>query len=365
MSGAFGHIMHPYEDLDLTIGELKSMLTAVASGDVRTYEKFDGVNLMLRIDDGRLRFARSTSELRSGGFGIDRLLNRFPNASIVGEVIHNAAAVLHAACFAHDVVATNGWCSVDVISGRLTNVVRYDHDAIAVHPLRVTEAGLEWNVMPLGELHERARACSISIVGPHAVSIDALSAIDGMHASLGALSDDRTLSDVCCDGIEKIFRAEIMDDPWMAARVAKRIVRAPGFERLPELKKHWLNSTRALIGRFVNDEVRVKRAARVDVERTVRTFAIECLANVGSCLISHPQEELRRRRVACFMKLNELAAGGSKKHAHDIEILGELDDLSAPVEGIVFQWENGKLYKLTGLFRHLNQVMGSGRYDRA
>lgn len=361
MSGAFGHIMHPYEDVDLTVGELRRMLSAVATGNVTAYEKFDGVNLMLCIDDGEMRFARSAGELRNGGFELDHLLHRFSRAPIVGEVLHDSMERLSTLCRSHGLRSSHGWCSIDVISGRLTNVVKYDHDAIVVHPVRVAETGLQWNVRPLSELYERF------IVGPRAVQagINAVHALTDVYASLEAFPDDATLRDVYTHELVKLFRAEVMDDAWMANRAARRIMKTPGHETLTELKKHWLNSTKVLIGEFVNDSVRVQRLARRKVERTVREFAVRCLMNVHSCLIAEPQLELKRRRAACFLKINELTARGeSRKHEHDVEIIGDLDDLTTTVEGIVFQWTNGKLYKLTGLFKHMNQVMGSGRYAR-
>lgn len=36
----------------------------------------------------------------------------------------------------------------------------------------------------------------------------------------------------------------------------------------------------------------------------------------------------------------------------------------APIEGIVFNWKNGKQYKLTGAFAPINQILGLFKYDR-
>ena len=49
-------------------------------------------------------------------------------------------------------------------------------------------------------------------------------------------------------------------------------------------------------------------------------------------------------------------------HLNKIKSLGGLDAIM-PTEGITFHY-NGKLYKLTGQFADLNQLMGLMRYSR-
>jgi hypothetical protein len=41
-AGAYGHLAHPFEDTDMTFGEMKDMIGYILSGQAIAYEKIDG-----------------------------------------------------------------------------------------------------------------------------------------------------------------------------------------------------------------------------------------------------------------------------------------------------------------------------------
>ena len=47
MGGAAGHMMHVYEDTNLTFSELKKILSDLTTGQTDLYEKIDGQNLFV------------------------------------------------------------------------------------------------------------------------------------------------------------------------------------------------------------------------------------------------------------------------------------------------------------------------------
>lgn len=368
MGGAFGHIMHPFEDLELTIGELRSMLEEVSSGRIDLYEKFDGVNLMFRVHDGELRCARSISEVRAGGIEVDDLAQRFSVPSVGARMVSAATALSSLAGLDR---LKDGWHSLDVISRDGANVVRYDEDAIVLHPVRVSGGNVEWPVNDLNAWH-RAKVVGHDdrawrTIAPRKIT----TSNSGMrtfekHRSLFEYAETATLDEIYRLRIADAFMNQIMHDASMALRIAKRVLRSPGHESLVELKRCWSSPrTKNVISEFVNDDVRIIRHARSGVESLVRDFTVELLEDLGSsCILDH-DDELKRTRADYFMQLNELTARGlTKKYQHDIDALGELDELTMTMEGVVFRWTNGKLYKLVGLYKHLNQVMGVGRYAR-
>ena len=49
MGGVAGHLSHVHEDLDLTFGEIKSLLSDVASAKIEAVEKLDGQNIFFKF----------------------------------------------------------------------------------------------------------------------------------------------------------------------------------------------------------------------------------------------------------------------------------------------------------------------------
>ena len=71
--GAYGHLSHPYEDSELTFGDMKEICNLTINGlfttDNMVAEKTDGQNLMVCWKDNRLVAARNSSHVKNRGEG--------------------------------------------------------------------------------------------------------------------------------------------------------------------------------------------------------------------------------------------------------------------------------------------------------
>ena len=71
MGGRYGHMSHPFDDKDLTFGDLKKIITLGLSGQLNrednVTEKTDGQNLMVSFKDGKLIAARNKGHLKNKG----------------------------------------------------------------------------------------------------------------------------------------------------------------------------------------------------------------------------------------------------------------------------------------------------------
>lgn len=66
--GGMGHINHPFEDMTLTFGDMKDIITRSLSGNLdMVQEKLDGQNLMITFHNGKVKAARNKTQLK--GFG--------------------------------------------------------------------------------------------------------------------------------------------------------------------------------------------------------------------------------------------------------------------------------------------------------
>ena len=81
MGGVAGHLSHVHENLDFTFGEIKSLLSDVASADIEVVEKFDGQNIFFKFfvdpESGELRTARNPGDVKKGGMTADAFVGMF------------------------------------------------------------------------------------------------------------------------------------------------------------------------------------------------------------------------------------------------------------------------------------------------
>ena len=78
MGGVAGHMAHLSEDLNLTFNEIVSILSKVASADIKnTTEKVDGQNLFLTVADGEIRTARNNGDVQKGGMTTDEYVSKW------------------------------------------------------------------------------------------------------------------------------------------------------------------------------------------------------------------------------------------------------------------------------------------------
>jgi len=58
--GAYGHLAHPFEDMDLTMQDFRDMINTTINGSFSPnhflQEKTDGVNIMVSWKNGKLKF---------------------------------------------------------------------------------------------------------------------------------------------------------------------------------------------------------------------------------------------------------------------------------------------------------------------
>lgn len=365
MGGAFGHIDHPFERHDMTTGEIYTMLQHVADGKVDLFEKFDGINIMFRWFEGEWRFARSVTELRSGGIKLRDLESRFPAAPLVGTTLFNAFCAFEDLALSwYDTGRPDDphWFSADVLSRSHRNVVQYDRDAIVIHPVGIAEKHV-WDIKPYEMMYESSLN-GWTVIGPQLVTprhdVDPMKCLP-LNWGKGSLR--LTLGDGFAHLIAQDFKSKHMFDSKTATMVAERIVGVRGHKTLTEIKKGFIKSDAAVISAYVNAGVEHLRLARHQVESSIHDFSSELLRGVTSSLILEPEQEFKRMRQAYFNQLNVLTASGEKRMNADVGAVGEFEKITSPVEGVVFEWQ-GQLFKLVGYFKHVNQVMGFRRFTR-
>ena len=65
--GVAGHLMHLYDNPEMTASQMTDILTAAADGKLVGTEKTDGFNIYLGFVEGEARYARNKGDMRKGG----------------------------------------------------------------------------------------------------------------------------------------------------------------------------------------------------------------------------------------------------------------------------------------------------------
>jgi hypothetical protein len=105
------------------------------------------------------------------------------------------------------------------------------------------------------------------------------------------------------------------------------------------------------------------------VETILLKLGVQMLKNMDQFLATNPSKAKEKLRKDLQDKIKEIESSGTEEAREKLNM--EMDRLSKiggmeavlPAEGITFQY-NGKLYKLTGGFAPLNQIMNIGRYAK-
>lgn len=410
--GAAGHMTHPFEDLTLSFGELKKIISLAFEGKLQVAaegpitEKVDGQNLFASVIGGEVRFARNKGQLKNRGQNamrqadIDKKWKDIPH---VRAAFMKAAQTLEAGLGklpkkTQKEIFKDGqnWVNFELIAQDNPNVINYDADVIIFHNIHMVDedgnktgmAGAATKkLFKIFSDAERSAELSMKIQPPQIVKVDRnltidfskdqaefMSGIDKVAKSAG-LSDSGTLGDLLRASWDKelaaLERKHAMDLPSAVRK--KFIVRFSEGDKSYGIRS-WSQDVpdAAFIDdlRALDDEAVIKNKKILEpVELLVLKASVIVLKNIDTFVSANPDDSVQQLRssiaqqIAAIRKSKDVKSidkmmGSLKK----IQAMGGFDNL-VPSEGIVFRYK-GKLYKITGLFAPVNQLMGLGRFGR-
>lgn len=395
---------HPHEDQELSFGELKAIFHQASKGKLESAtEKLDGQNTFFTYDPAAgLRFARNTAHIKTNGMGADEIESRWADKPTVAAAFGKAFKVLSAAVAAlspndRQQIFNDGriWYSAEVVGTLNPNVINYDQDAVIFHesgtvydengePLNIdTRANFAKLVGSVNRMQAAIKDTGWKVMGPVMAPLQKLSNNEPLEIALASLnevmnqynmSNDNTLGDmfeeyimseklknIIADDDTKLYVAELVSDfdnnitskkPILADLVAE------GLLRKEDLKE---------IGNIIKDGPKLYTALVEPVRTIVRDFATDILRAVQSYLIINPNKEIQRLKDAVAAAIKQI---NNTRTEREIGILNKelsrlkgLDNITSSMEGIAFKY-NGKLYKLTGAFAPVNQILGISKYGR-
>jgi hypothetical protein len=411
--GAAGHMAHPYDDLDLTFDEAEKMVDAALSGTVEfAQEKLDGQNLMVTYKDGKVRAARNKGQLKNfaeNSITADQLDQMMSGKGSVQTAFVEAMRDMESAINKLDPKQKeeffqNGkkFINFEVLYPPTQNVVAYGATQLRLHGFKEYDA--DGNVVD-----EDSQG-----------AVQLQQAIDTVQASNQKtyqirVTDPITLTKTAdyekqkaellkqLENIRKTYNLRDQDkmsmyfQAWWKAFIEQR-AKEIGYQvpdnTLQLLISRWgfgdkSTNVKVLKAGIANTDfsswvdqfdkngvTEQQKIAKRPLENLFLKLGVYVLQNVKQLVALNPNDSMQKMRDELSMSITQIKAAAAtpdmqdddkslqflKRELQRLQDLGGFDSI-VPTEGIVFKY-NGKLYKLTGAFAPINQIIGYLKFQR-
>lgn len=397
--GAAGHLQHLYDNLELTFGEIKEVIRNASEGKLeKASEKLDGMNLVFTYDvaEGRLKVARTGSDIKGGGMDAAGLAKKFFGRGNVELAFNSAFKVLNEAMAAlPDKVKAkvfgpkgNRWYSMEIIYAPDPNTINYDSNNIVFHGWPIFDVKKDGSVeqsdddsgvgLLTSKIEQMQKAVSMKdwkVRGPSLMTLKkisdgsvvqkAIGEIDAAMANAGSKDSDSVY-----DYLTTLMNEEVADlglPPKVAKMVVARAVEAPGAPGIPEIKKATPKEFQAAAIDFIKASEPLKKRMVAPIEGAIHNFAIEVLRGLNSTLIAKSDEEVARLKAQVTKAIRAIEGSGNQIAMDvlqkEMARLGSVENIGAAMEGIVFFFK-GQAYKFTGAFAPAHQILSLFKYGR-
>lgn len=435
--GVGGHMNHPYDNDELTFGQLKDLLRSAVAGELRGTEKTDGQNLFISfdIDSQKAKAIRNKTQIKAGGLTPEQLDNFFsehPAQALRYSFVESLQAFEEFAkqlskktqleifgpsgdiYFNTEVMnpGTPGFEKGDPRGQGTQNVVPYDKKTLLIHGVghaeldqssgNPTETDVSLNYKALeqaleGRQVEDPRVFSIEThptreLAPKGLERASrllpktLAAIDNVMNDAAA-TEDTPLVNFVVEQAKADVNAAVpgLDEERLEAFALKFLnlckrKDGEGYFRCNDKKnkasmipnENIRNLLVGLSGDAVENLKGLKDRMKEGQYRRPLALALSEFTNAildgfDSAFISDNEKQMNilRGQLRKVMKQiaksdNEAAKEGLRL---ELEKLKSIENVNTPTEGFVFKY-NGDVYKFTGAFAPMNQILGMPKFQR-
>ena len=404
--GAFGHMSHPYDDVNLTFAEIKDLISSALQGgldkEVIPTEKLDGQAIAISWKDGQLISARNKGHYRNGAEGamtVDDVITKFEGRGDLSDAFAFAIQDLESAISQIDPkerekIFKNGkaFMHLELIYPPSTNVINYDTAKLIFH--NTTEYNEQGD--PIGEDKKAAGTLTklikevnadlqknYQIDPPKAIAFSKNINFEADRASFfkelskiqkqTGLKDNQSIRDYIRQEYTHLIKGAASKDNYdIAPNILEGLINRFAFEdktfTIPQIKKQITNK------KFLQWVLQFNKKSADYYKQVISPFellflrlGVKVIQLATGFLAVNPDESMQKIKDELEVSIKEVRAKGSESSIKKLEAqLRKLEaiggfDAVLPSEGIVFQ-HKGKTYKLTGAFAPVNQILGIFRY---
>jgi len=399
MGGVAGGMAHLYNDPSLSFNDIKKILSAASRGEIEGTEKTDGYNIYLGYVDGKPRAARNKGDMAKGGMDFAALAAReFKGGPEVRKVYLDAFRAYSMALDTLSekeldaVFGENGevFYNTEIQGPSASNVVNYDANVLSIHPTGHKAYDKETNQLELvntannsaaldnviDRFEEKLQDEDFNVRRTAVLKLNKLDSDYDLNIALNKMekagfSGDMTIGEYLEQNIMDYVNQKLgylSDD--IKQKVVDRIVKKEGNLGIPQITKGMPKAEKQKISAFIKYGPSLLKKYTYPLEDAIHDFSVELLRGLQSAYIldNEAQVEKLKKEVADAIKALREYSGPGAEEAHEIlfqqlKKLKHHDNISTAVEGFVFQIGD-QVYKFTGNFAPVNQLLGLFRYGR-
>ena len=399
--GASGHMSHPFDDRDLTFGEMKELIRMSLEGrldlEADVTEKTDGQNLNITFKDGKVGAARNKETIRNP-LDVSALERKFSDRGEITKAFSYAMRDLERAILAlpeakRNEIFKNGtrFVNLEIIFPGTKNVINYGTAAyLQFHGLNEFDLETADKIKTYPEYGQILQTLiadvnadvqdHFKIIPPKKLLLNRSINFEELEADFIArvnkLQKEFKLkdSDEIMKYHESWWRREIVSQfPLLDKEVVDGLVARWAYgDKSFRLNNKTVQDPKTLeqIKTYDTQNFAIQNKKNIgQFEDIFLKLGAEVLANASNFLAVNPSDSVKELRsdiadtIKALKRSSDLSTLNKlKRELKRIEAIGGFKRL-VPSEGLVFMYK-GKLYKLTGLFAPVNQLLGLTRYSR-
>ena len=399
MGGVAGGMAHLYNDPTLTFNDIKKILSAASKGEIQGTEKTDGYNIYLGYVNGKARAARNKGDMAKGGMDFALLAAReFKGGPEVRKVYLDAFRAYSKALGTlsdkelASIFGENGeiFYNTEIQGPSASNVVNYDANVLSIHPTGHKKYNKETNQLELVDTSTNSAALDkvidrfeeelqdedFKVRRTAALKLNKLDSDYDLNIALNKMEKAGFSGNMT---IEEYLEANILEYlnqklAYLADNIKQsvvdRILRKEGALGIPQITKGMPPGEKKKISAFIKYGPALVKKYTYPLEDAIHDFSVELLRGLQSAYIldNEAQVDNLKREVADAIKTLRDYSGPGAEQAHEIlfqqlKKLKHHDNVNTAVEGFVFQIGD-QVYKFTGNFAPVNQLLGLFRYGR-
>ena len=405
--GAAGHLAHPYEDFDLTFKDIQNMINAALGGKLESaQEKLDGQNLMVTYKDGQVRAARNKGQVKDFGANSltvqqveDTFAGRGPIQEAFAEAMKDLEMAINKLSSAQkQKFFANGakFVNLEVLYPPTANVVPYGASQLRLHHIK--EYDKAGNVV--GEDIEAVRQLQGAIrqVQAETQKTYEIRTTDPItirkSAEYKAQKEELSKMIATIMATYKLKPTDKMGLYFQAwwrnyiSQIAKGFQYTVPENTMMQLINRWCFGNKDTNIKVIRDGIQneefknwvinfdkkdyndQKKIAGKPIENLFLKLGVYTLGNIENLVSLNPNDSVRKMKndlrssieqIKAFTKTDSTDDGAAalkflKRELARLKDIGGFEAIM-PTEGIVFKY-NEKLYKLTGAFAPINQILG-------
>ena len=406
--GAYGHMNHPFDDNNLTFSDLKNIIIIGLSGNLNrednVSEKLDGQNLMISWVDGKLKAARNKGHLKNRGknapttAGIASIFSGRGNIkkAFVGAMKDLQKSIGSLSDKQKQKVFGNGtkWMNLEVIYPQTANIIDYDVAEIVFHGTteydesgRAKAYSKESARMLQGMIRQVNQNIqkTFKISKPNFLTMSKVQNYGAKKSSflnrLKKLQGQYGLKDTDELGMyhqsfwkEYIFNAAKQYKVSMTDSQLVNLTNRWAFfdksYKISNIKNDFKDNPNFIKWILDTDKLDHNKMFKENIKPFEILFfqvGAEILKNMSGFLAVSPKTAVQKIKKDVENALKDLQKPGNveklsrlKTQIEKLEAIGGSSAI-VPSEGLVFKYK-GKIYKFTGAFAPINQILGSLKF---